>query len=167
MNFTVNECGRCGDVAANEAVQLSEPLAKFATLATRLHIYGVAGIPLGRHSCHDCHAKKCDEDNKLKPAERDSIFGWLKIICEEGHIEPSQPLVGRAVGWPQRNMSVKSLWVDFTCWCKTQIIDLPDSELFFSILDQLFIRSEGRYQFPPLETCRALLRDLEKKFECD
>lgn len=110
-----------------------------------------------------------EKNNDLaKFSENRLVFEWLTIALEEGHIEPSQPSVGRIVGWPQRKFFVESLYVDFIVWNRKQgryEYDIPNRIDFSSILDHIFIRSGDFYVFPPLETCRAKFQTLRKHYE--
>ncbi|MEI8329682.1 MAG: hypothetical protein WCG14_06765 [Chlamydiia bacterium] len=91
-----------------------------------------------------------------------TMLTWLSISLTEGHIEPSQPCVGRIVGWPQRPIFKNSLYVDFECWGVKK--DLPSNaiakrKLFYSLTDRIFISEEDKYCLPSLEECR-------RKFKC-
>ncbi len=91
-----------------------------------------------------------------------TILTWLSISLTEGHIEPSQPCVGRIVGWPQRPIFKNSLYVDFECWGVKK--DVPSNaiakrKLFYSLTDRIFISEGDKYCLPLLEECR-------RKFKC-
>jgi len=57
---------------------------------------------------------------KLSLINSKVILEWLQIVVVEGHIEPSQPSIGRIVGWPKRTFSCNALFIDFTLWCRIQ-----------------------------------------------
>jgi hypothetical protein len=106
------------------------------------------------------------------PREQNSqvlcVFEWLQIVVEEGHIEPSQPCVGRILGWPLRSFHINSLRVDFLVWCRKKEVPqfhIADSQLFFSLLDEVFDRKGERYEFPSLVMCRGKFSELRRKYE--
>jgi len=91
-----------------------------------------------------------------------TILTWLSISLTEGHIEPSQPCVGRIVGWPQRPIFKNSLYVDFECWGVKKDLSsnaIAKRKLFYSLTDRIFISEEDKYCLPSLEECR-------RKFKC-
>lgn len=167
----INWGDKRGSVAKED---LQARLDKFATLATRLDFLSVTTNPLGCHPCHVCHANKEEEltdslKNQDLVAKRTS-FQWLRIAIEEGHLEPSQSLVGKAVGWPKRKILIISLWIDFCCWVQKQKIgaeEIPEAYLFYELLDCLFIRHDDMYEFPPIEECREAFMSLRQQYECD
>lgn len=82
---------------------------------------------------------------------------WLTICLSEGHIEPSQPCVGRIIGWPLRPFFKNSLYVDFEVWCFKKNFskkDIVRREAFYQLVDKLFIPDGDKYRFPSLEECR-------------
>jgi hypothetical protein len=96
------------------------------------------------------------------------IFEWLHIALNEGHIEPSQPCVGRILGWPQSSRHQRTLWSDFTLWCRKRELkqtQIADSHLFFSIVDRIFERVNDRYAFPSLDVCQLKYLDLRREYE--
>lgn len=98
----------------------------------------------------------------------ENIFDWLKIAIEEGHIEPSQPCVGKILGWPQFGCYKRSLWSDFILWCKKQglqQIQIADSPLFYSVLDKIFERKGDHYDFPPIALCQNKYSELRREYE--
>ena len=103
-----------------------------------------------------CNAVKTPKIN-YKPA-----LEWITIALEEGHIEPSQPCVGRVVGWPKRRLKIKSLLIEFTFWCRKQRtdIDVFDQKALLELLDIILIRICEEYEFPPLESCRQKFNEL-------
>jgi hypothetical protein len=97
-----------------------------------------------------------------------SVFDWLQIVLDEGHIEPSQPCIGRLLGWPTRSFSTRSLWIDFDLFCRKKEIPpahIADSLLFFSLLSEIFNRIDERYEFPPLLICREKFLNLRRNYE--
>lgn len=93
------------------------------------------------------------------------ILAWLSISLAEGHIEPSQPCVGKIVGWPTRPFFKNSLYVDFEVWCFKKNFsrrDLVKRESFYHFLDKIFISNGDKYHFPPLEECRKKFTNLEE-----
>lgn len=112
--------------------------------------------------------KKNDKANKFEWFNQNKLalaMDWIQIAIEEGHIEPSQPSVGRLVGWPIRSFSVESLYVDLIVWCRQKDIrewDVPERSLFFALLDEILTRSGNRYEFPMLSTCRERLMRLKE-----
>ena len=104
--------------------------------------------------------EKIDKANKFEWFNQNKLalaMDWIQVAIEEGHIEPSQPSVGRLVGWPIRSFSVESLYVDLEVWCRKKGIrgwGIPECSLFFALLDEILVRSGNRYEFPVLETCR-------------
>lgn len=161
---------RCGSVTK---VDLMDRLDRFATLATRLDFLEVTTNSLESHACHARHA--INEDRSTSISKSLVVSGnklcleWLRIVMDEGHIEPSQPLIGRSVGWPERKVSIKSLWIDFCCWFRKQQTDLemPEELLFYELLDRLFIRCGDKYEFPPFEQCRTTFAILRGAYESD
>lgn len=96
------------------------------------------------------------------------VFDWLQVVVDEGHIEPSQPSVGRILEWPQRSFEINSLQVDFVLWCRKKGLGemrIADSDLFYSILDKIFRRKGDRYEFPDLPTCRTKYSELRRNHE--
>ena len=96
------------------------------------------------------------------------IFDWLQIALKEGHMEPSQPDVGRILGWPQRSFAASSLRADFVLWCRRKGLKqlcVADSQLFFSLLDRVFYRQGSRYEFPDVEICRERFSELRSEYE--
>jgi len=96
------------------------------------------------------------------------VFDWLQIALDEGHIEPSQPCVGRLLGWPQRRFCIKSLWIDFLSWCRKKELDqnqIANSDLFYLVLDRIFLREGDRYDFPDLCVCRTNYAILRRSHE--
>lgn len=92
-----------------------------------------------------------------------SILAWLAICLSEGHIEPSQPCVGRIVGWPQRLIFKNSLYVDFECWGLKKSLsykEIANRKTFYSITDSIFISDGDKYHFPPLEECKKKFKPL-------
>jgi hypothetical protein len=163
--------GKCGGVANLEFLTR---LDQFATLATRLDFLGVSAFPLECHACHASHGEKTDntENFSHNKACIDNQAGlqWLAIAIDEGHMEPSQPLIGRLTGWPKRMVALRSLWVDFTCWCSKMKIpksEFPEQWMFYALLDQLFVRKNDKYEIPTLEKCRTTYHTLRCQHECD
>jgi hypothetical protein len=155
-------------------VAVLKSLDRFATLATRLDSLNVTRTSLESHVSHVCHAeKKLDSANIMKCTSfvgSHAIFQWLSIVMEEGHLEPSQPVSGRAVGWPERWMTIRSFWIEFCCWCRYQPIpkeETPEQWAFYGLLDCLFVRHEEKYELPSLENCRKTFRILRQLYECD
>lgn len=69
------------------------------------------------------------------------ILDWISVCLKEGHIQPSQPSVGRLEGWPMRPYFKNSLYVDFECWClkaKIPTYLIPSKELFCQGTDAIF-----------------------------
>lgn len=165
----------CGDKRGSVTQSdLTAMLDKFATLATRLDFLDVATNPLERHACHGSHANKENESasslESLAFVGKRGCFQWLKIVMDEGHLEPSQPWTGKAVGWPERRMPITSLWTDFCCWFRKQQItddEMPEEYCFYELLDHLFIRLDDNYEFPPIEQCRHTFALLRQQYECD
>jgi hypothetical protein len=96
------------------------------------------------------------------------IFDWLQIVLEEGHMEPSQPDVGRILGRPQRSFAPSSLRADFVLWCRRKGLKqlcVADSQLFFLLLDRVFYRQGSRYEFPDVEICRERFSELRSEYE--
>lgn len=96
------------------------------------------------------------------------IMDWLRIILGEGHISPSQPVVGKIVGWPTRSISIESLFVDFDLWCRGQGVlywAVPGKGVLCSIADEVFNRNGNRYDFPPVSDCRGKFAILMGKYE--
>lgn len=176
MSFSkhhIDRCGKSGSVAKDASNEsFLAKLDTFATLATRLDSLDVAPITLECHTCHTCHIHKQHEASNSSQYQQsnslNSLFDWLNIMLNEGHMEPSQPSVGRFVGWPKRSLPCVSLWVDFKAWAKKMRLpwgDTPDELAFHEILSQIFIPAGDRYEFPPLETCRETFRLLKEKYE--
>lgn len=91
------------------------------------------------------------------------VLVWLTICLSEGHIEPSQPCVGKIVGWPLRPFFKNSLYVDFEIWCFTRNLskrEVLKREPFYHFLDKIFISDGEKYRFPPLEECKASLKEI-------
>lgn len=171
MNFKdILWSGKCGDVA--QEVKFRDHLNQFATLATRLDSLNVTRLPFECHVCHVCHLKyesKSENSTVNQTIFSLAVFRWLTFVIEEGHIEPSQPSVGQRLGWPQRLVAIKSLWIDFCCWCSKQKVpslEMPDEWEFYELLDHLFIRHRDKYEFPALTHCREIFAKLRGQHEC-
>lgn len=99
------------------------------------------------------------------------VIDWIAISLSEGHMQPSQPSVGRLEGWPIRSYFKNSLYVDFECWClKTNIPTylIPSKELFYLGTDAIFeIVAGDKYQFPDLMICREKFSKLIKEIKND
>jgi len=96
------------------------------------------------------------------------VFDWLRIACSEGHVDPSQPSVGKIVGWPRRKFSKESIYVDLLAWCHKQNVDkryTPNRELAFLIFDDIFVADGNKYAFPELSLCRNKLLLLVETYE--
>lgn len=92
-----------------------------------------------------------------------SILVWLEICLSEGHIEASQPCMGRVVGWPLRPFFKNTLYTDFECWGLKKSLsykEIAKRKAFYSITDKLFISEGDKYHFPPLEECRKKFKPL-------
>ncbi len=140
-------------------------LDQFATLATRLDSLNVTPFSLERHPCHVCYPPKL----KVIANGTRIVLQRLTIAMEEGHLEVSQPVVGRAMGWPQRMVALRSLWVDFTFWCLKSNFSKyqkPEQSDFHDLLDQLFIRNGDKYELPNLQDCRDMFIILRRNYEC-
>lgn len=91
------------------------------------------------------------QDIPSEPSENNSyVLEWLKICLIEGHIEPSQPSVGRLCGWPVRPFAVTSLYNDFTCWRirnGASFQEVSDSTKFYSLVDRILPREGQKYFF--------------------
>jgi len=142
-----------------DSVTSASLTAYFSTLSTTVKTINVDGK--GRHKnlteneldflSHVPHLSREETDQFL------CALHWLNIALDAGHIEPSQPNVGRIVGWPSRSFPFRSLWVDFIVWCQKNGIeaDVPNSKIFSKLLDTIFIRKGELYEFPDLSVCRA------------
>ena len=85
------------------------------------------------------------------------IHEWLHICTRDGHIEPSQPVCGKYLGWPIRPFFRNSLYVDLVLWCCKQGITpnmQPSSKDFYIVANQIFDRDGDKYHFPSLNICR-------------
>jgi hypothetical protein len=86
------------------------------------------------------------------------ILDWISVCLREGHIQPSQPSVGRLEGWPMRPYFKNSLYVDFECWClkaKIPTYLIPSRDLFYQGTDAIFESIAcDKYQFPDLAICQ-------------
>lgn len=85
------------------------------------------------------------------------VLEWLEICLSEGHIEASQPSVGRVVGWPLRPFFKNTLYTDFECWVLKKNLsykEIANRKTFYSITDRIFISDGDKYHFPPLEECK-------------
>ena len=149
-------------------------LDRFATLATRLDSLSVTPFSLECHPCHACHIEKEGSMDRNTNGQafigKKASFQWLAQVMEEGHLEPSQPLVGKIVGWPQRMISRRSIWIDFCSWCYKQkilSIDRPEEQAFYELLDRIFIPHQDKYEIPPLKDCRKIFETLRVQYECD
>lgn len=95
------------------------------------------------------------------------VIAWLAICLSEGHIEPSQPCIGRIVGWPLRPFFKNSLYVDFELWCFKKNLprkEVSRRELFYSLVDRILISEGDKYHFPPLEECIKKFETLKEGF---
>jgi len=141
---------KCTTTTPMKVIELSKKLDQFATLASRIEIRGVTPFSPEGHTCHSIHTEINDKVNY-------SILEWLNIALSEEHVEPSQPSVGRKVGWPCRPLPTQSLWIDFACWCRKKQLSaekIPDKRDFFELLDRMFVRKVDKYEFPSLEAAR-------------
>ncbi len=96
------------------------------------------------------------------------IFSWLQVVVEEGHIEPSQPCIGKILGWPHRKFARESLFVDFHLWCHKKGVEkwhIPTRREFFYLANEVFIREANKYAFPSQEVCQSKLAILRKNYE--
>jgi len=96
------------------------------------------------------------------------VFTWLAIALDEGHVEPSQPCVGRIVGWPIRPFYKKSLYIDFALWCCKKGVtetDTPAKMIFCAVTDQIFDCIDDEYHFPALEECRMRFKEMRRLHE--
>lgn len=162
--------GRRDNVAKSE---LLSRLDQLATLVTRLDFCDVAAFSLGSHVCHPCHVEKMSNPENFQVSRlskgTEFCFRWLAIAMKEGHLEPSQSLVGQSIGWPQRRVNRASLWLDFKLWSRKEKIpdyQLPEQIVFYALLDQLFNRVNDKYELPSLEQCRAIFVTLRQRYEC-
>lgn len=120
----------------------------------------------GIHTNHTIHTKNLSIANERDSQELSVIINWITIMLEEGHIKPGQPEVGREIGWPIRRHFRNSLYVDFALWCSKNLFrDAPLATRFYPLLDQLLIRVDEFYEFPPLEECREKFIKLLKVIE--
>ena len=109
-------------------------------------------------------------DEVNSSVNHDLIIEWLQIAMNEGHIEPSQPLIGQYTGWPQRPYLINSLWTDFICWIRKNK-NFPNGlhesmdcrTLFEYFCDQIFDRKKEKYEFPKLNISRKRFQDLTEK----
>lgn len=86
-----------------------------------------------------------------------SVLEWFRVALDEGHIEPSQPSVGKMIGWPQRSYALRSLLVDFQGWSMRQGLPEVDGERdrgFRRLVAEIFQLEGDRVSFPPLKECR-------------
>lgn len=98
-----------------------------------------------------------DSKIHVEKAYSKPIIDWVSQCLDEGHIEPSQPCVGRAIGWPVRSFKKSSLLIDFRICCMKNGLPEKDNirdNSFIEILDAIFDAEEDRYLFPSLEECR-------------
>lgn len=102
---------------------------------------------------------------KLKTPKR--VKTWLRIALEEGHIQPSQPTVGKLEGWPIWPHFKESLYNDFICWCMNEKVPsylISSEELFYREADAIFDNlPRKKYGFPDLEICRQRFLILEQE----
>jgi hypothetical protein len=123
-------------------------------------------IPNDIHTNHTIHNEKFLIADKRDACELSAIMGWIKIMLEEGHIEPAQPQVGRYIGWPIHKHFRNSLYVDFVLWCRKNLsMDAPLASRFFRLVDQLLVHADQFYVFPPLDECREKFKKLLKIVE--
>lgn len=172
MGINGNMCSDKGGSVAE-----SQPLAsldRFATLATRLDFLNVTAFPLERHACHPCHAEiegeKAGNQNCEAIIGNKFAFQWLTCALDEGHLEPSQPSVGKATGWPKRMISSRSLWIDFCLWCCKHMIqpfERPEEWAFYELLNRIFVRHNDKYEIPSLEVCQSIFQDMRGHYECN
>ena len=99
------------------------------------------------------------------------VIDWISVCLNEGHIQPSQPCVGKLEGWPLRPYFKNSLYVDFECWClkaKIPTYLIPSKELFYQGADVIFESiARDKYQFPDLKVCREKFSKLLKEGQYD
>ena len=98
------------------------------------------------------------EDDSNNASDRKEIVrNWIEIMLKEGHIEVSQPYVGRIIGWPERSHSINSLYNDFLLWSRGTCVKgerAPTRGVFCSMLDQILLRRGDAYKFPPVAEAR-------------
>lgn len=102
---------------------------------------------------------------QAKEEDMNLLVDWMQVVIDEGHIEPSQPVIGRYLGWPIRSFHIRSLYVDFFVWCSQQGMEetnIPDQSICTSFFDKVFTRLGERYEFPPLQSCRIKFLELRK-----
>lgn len=168
-------------VGSVENVTKNDLTSYFSTLSTKvkiksvevtsstnnLNVNGLGYFPQNPQVPHE-KTNESIESQELDRGRLRAIFAWMGIIMEEGHIEASQPLVGKIVGWPCRAFSVNSLFIDFEFWCYKQGIlewQMPSKIQFYALPDQLFHRVGDTYQFPSLDICRKKFRALKRDYE--
>ncbi len=129
-------------------------LGHFVTLVTDMKNQAVTPVSIKPSRVSRMSREKNDGLDKIQRL----AIEWLEIVLKEGHIEPSQPCVGRVIGWPSRRFRIQSLVIDFTCWCRRHKNEsgFQDTEAFIRLLDLIFIRNGEAYDFPPLEECRQI-----------
>ena len=95
----------------------------------------------------------------------DLVWEWFQIALDEGHVEPSQPVVGLIVGWPMRSFTENSLLVDFRCLCMQKGFVETDRERdkgFQQILERVFDVDEGRVTFPSVDESRQRFKQVKE-----
>jgi hypothetical protein len=111
------------------------------------------------------------QDKEVKSQLPPLVIDWLSICLGEGHMQPSQPSVGRLEGWPIRSYFKNSLYVDFDCWCLKAGIPpylIPSKTLFYQGTNAIFDTvDDNRYQFPDLMICREKFSQLLKEGQYD
>ena len=174
-NYSTKVCGvSVGSVTKNDLQEY------FSTLSTHMNERSVdANDVLNEFNINDLQfspripqVQREKEESSIiftnDEETRQLVFGWLRLVLAEGHIEASQQDVGRVVGWPSRNISVESLFVDFDLWCRKQGVSrwsVPGKMPFLSVLDEVLSRCGDWYAFPSLDECRAKFAGLETKYE--
>lgn len=129
-------------------------LSRLETLVTRLPGVNVTDFTLEGDTCDVCDTDK----DVLKFVDCELVYQWFVIALEEGHIEPSQPQVGRIVGWPIREFNFSSLWNDYLCWnIKNGFTpdQFREKKQFHALCRYFFeVNVHDRITFPPLNHCR-------------
>lgn len=137
---------------------------RFETLVTRIQSIDDTPLTQGGDACDVSDTKHYEPEKGSRKTKLLRILKWFDLALSEGHIEPSQPLVGRQVGWPVRPFNFSSLWVDYCLWNNKRGVEVDEffeKGIFRCLVFLIFERHEGELIiFPSLEKSRINFKSL-------
>lgn len=151
-------------VGGREHVTGEVDFHRLETLVTRISNIDDTPPPVRSDACDISDTKHEESEKKNRNGKLQRILEWFDIALSEGHIEPSQPVIGREVGWPVRPFNFRSLWVDYCLWNSkrdVEVDELSERRIFRCLVSLIFDRQEDEYVvFPSLEKSRKNFKAL-------